>query len=65
MKLKTGNQWRKSTKTGSLVILYVSFINKIDEPLVRLTERKECGHRLLVPEMKERIPLQIPGTLKG
>lgn len=67
MKLNTGNQWRKSTKAGSLIIdcihpFYV--IGKIDEPLIRLTKRKERGYGLQIPQLKERIPLQIPGHSK-
>lgn len=58
MKSKTGN-WEKSIKpkAGSL-----KKISKINKSLPRI--RKERGHKLLIPEMKEDISLQSPWTLK-
>ena len=40
-------------------------INKTYKPLARLTKKKERGHKLLIPEIKEGSSLLSPWTLKG
>ena len=40
-------------------------INKIDEPLARVTKKNERKHKLPVSGMKKEIPLQLLQSLKG
>ena len=34
--------------------------NKTNKPLARITKKKEKGHKLLIPEIKEGMSLQTP-----